>query len=86
MSHPARGSLQRGGGASFLDGDPTAKAIVGAAIPSASGRGSHPHWVGPLLRRIRRHTHRVGIDVQAIADSCRRDARLPSTDCSEAAE
>ena len=65
MSHPARGSLQRGGGAPSVDGDPTAKAIIGAAIPCASGRGSHPHCVWPLLRRALRPMRSMGIDGQA---------------------
>jgi hypothetical protein len=65
VSHPARGSLERGGGAPSQDGDPTAEAIVGAAIPGASKPGSHPHYVGPLLRRVRRPGHGPGIDGKA---------------------
>jgi len=64
MSYLARGSLQRGGGAPSQDGDPTAEAIIGAAIPMRRIAGRIPNELGPLLCRVRRPAS-AGIDGQA---------------------
>ena len=73
MSSLARGSMQRGGGAPCLDGDPTAESIVGAAIPLRRNAGRIPaDSAGPLLHGIRRPNFELGIDSKAIAARRRR--------------
>jgi hypothetical protein len=53
--------MQRGGGAPSQDGDLTAESIIGAAIPCASNRGSHPPR-GPCSAAFAAHARRAGID------------------------
>jgi hypothetical protein len=65
--------MERGGGAPSQDGDPTAESIVTAATPVRRDAGPIPNTLGPLLRRVRRHTRRVGIDGQANASGRRLD-------------
>ena len=65
MSHLARGSLQRGGGAPSQDGDPTAEAIIGAAIPLRRNAGRIPTVGAPAPPRSPPRP-RAGIDSKAI--------------------
>ena len=65
MSYPTRGSMQRGSGAPSLDGDLTAESIIWAAIPQRRNSGRIPDKSGPLLRRVRRPMHGVGIGGKA---------------------
>jgi hypothetical protein len=85
MSYLARGSMERGGGAPSLDGDLTAQSIISAAIPVRRNAGRLPNVLGPLLRRVRRHTRRVGIDGKAIGASRRLDEWESSMLLAEAA-
>jgi hypothetical protein len=85
MSHSARGSIQRGGGAPSNDGDLTAESIVGAAIPTRRNAGRIPNSVGPLLRRIRRPMRSMGIDDKTNSASRRLVAALRTPNRSEAA-
>jgi hypothetical protein len=84
MSHPARGSMQRGRGAPSLDGDLTAESIIGAAIPLRRSAGRIPNALGPLLRRVRRPVRSTGIDGQASARGRRLEGAMSSRDHSEA--
>lgn len=85
MSHSARGSMRRGGGAPSNDGDLTAELIVEAAIPTRRNAGRIPNSVGPLLRRIRRPGGTLGIDDKTNAASRRLEAALSIPNFSEAA-
>jgi hypothetical protein len=84
MSYPARGSMERGGGAPSLDGDLSAESIISAAIPVRRNAGRLPNVLGPLLRRVRRPAS-AGIDGKAIGPDRRLDQRELSPPLEEAA-
>lgn len=71
--------MERGGGAPPRDGDLTAEAIIGAAIPMRRSTGRIPNVSGPLLHRVRRPAL-AGIDGKASVTRRRQDylcTRLP---------
>jgi hypothetical protein len=85
MSHPARGSMQRGRGTPSPGGDLTAQSITGAAIPVRRNSGRIPNEPGPLLHRVRRPMRSVGIDGKANRAGRRHRCRMSRKKCQEAA-